>query len=187
MRRAIQERGRAGFTLTELVVVLVIMGIMAAMIIPQMQGSFEVALLRSNARKIISVLSLAHSQAVSHNQARRVRLDGRRATYLLEKQVRSLGRKDKFSPVQDSPGSDGKLDPRISIEVRNLPEQGVNESDSAGERRPEFPEPADSIVFFPDGTAEGKEIWLQDRSGARLVLQVSPVTAGVRIMEPESK
>src|SRR6185369_17540172 len=66
---------QSGFTLTELVVVLVIMGIMAAMVIPQMQGSYEDALLRSSSRKIISALGLAYAQTVSKNQIHRVRLE----------------------------------------------------------------------------------------------------------------
>jgi prepilin-type N-terminal cleavage/methylation domain-containing protein len=40
------------FTLIELMVVIVLIGIMTAMIIPEMKGTFEEALLRSTAREL---------------------------------------------------------------------------------------------------------------------------------------
>src|SRR6266446_1993484 len=63
----------SGFTLMEIMVVLVLLAIMAAVIIPEMKGSFEDALLRSNARKLADVFNLAYSRAVSLNQLHRVR------------------------------------------------------------------------------------------------------------------
>src|SRR5207245_6038186 len=74
MKLSVRIHHRGAFTLTELVVVLVIMGIMAAMIIPQMQGTYEDALLRSSSRKMISALRLTYAHAVSKNQTCRPRL-----------------------------------------------------------------------------------------------------------------
>ncbi len=184
-----RARQQAGFTLTELVVVLVIMGIMAAMIIPQMQGTYEDALLRSSSRKIISALTLAYAQTVSKNQSHRLRLDSRKGKYLLEKKVRGSNVNDGFVPVRDLGGAEGEIDTRISIELRRIAENTSDENpepaseplatDSAG--------PVDAITFYPDGTADGTEILLQDRAGFKLLLQVSPVTGHVEILEPEPK
>ena len=66
----------AAFTLIELMVVMVLIGIMTAMILPEMKGTYEDALLRSTSRELVSVCSLASSHAVSVNQAYRLRLDG---------------------------------------------------------------------------------------------------------------
>jgi prepilin-type N-terminal cleavage/methylation domain-containing protein len=43
------------FTLIEMVVVVVLIAVMAAMIIPEMKGSFDDALLRSTSRDLINV------------------------------------------------------------------------------------------------------------------------------------
>ena len=48
-------------------------------------------------------------------------------------------------------------------------------------------ETVDSVAFFPDGTAEGTQITLQDRSGFKLLMQVNPATGRVQIIEPEPK
>ena len=66
-------------------VVLVLIGIMAALIIPEMKGTFEDALLRSTARKLVSAFNLAASQAVTVNQLHRVRLDRKAGRYILER------------------------------------------------------------------------------------------------------
>ncbi len=82
--------GRAhsgAFTLVELMVVIAIIGIMTAMMIPEMKGTFQDALLRSTSRELINVFDLAYSRAISLNQARRVRLDESSGRYLVEKKV----------------------------------------------------------------------------------------------------
>ena len=52
---------RLGFTLIELMVVIVLVGIMAAAIIPEMKGTYEDALLRSATRELVGVCSIAAS------------------------------------------------------------------------------------------------------------------------------
>jgi len=187
MRRPAKCGERGGFTLVELVVVLVIIGIMAALIIPQMQGSFEDALLRSSGRKVISVLNLAYGQAVSRNQLHRVHLDSLTGKYVVEKRVRGLNSNDGFAPVQDLAGGEGIIDRRISIELRRTVEEAPGENGKSEGQLVELSEPVENIAFFPDGTADGSEILLRDRAGFKLLLQVNPVTGRVQIVEPEPK
>src|SRR5438876_3050066 len=46
---------KLGFTLIELMVVIVLLGILAAMIIPEMKGTYQDAMLRSASRELVSV------------------------------------------------------------------------------------------------------------------------------------
>ena len=62
------RRNRAGFTLIELMVVITIIGIVTAVMIPEMKGSYQDALLRSTSRELINAFDLAYSRAVSLNQ-----------------------------------------------------------------------------------------------------------------------
>ena len=52
------QNGQRAFTLIEMMTVLVLIGIMIAMIIPEMKGTFEDALLRSTSRDLVSVCVL---------------------------------------------------------------------------------------------------------------------------------
>src|SRR5204863_8720326 len=65
VRCFLAERSHSGFTLIELLVVIALFGILSAMIIPEMRGSYEEALLRSTSRQLVNVCNLAYSRAVS--------------------------------------------------------------------------------------------------------------------------
>src|SRR5207248_1474465 len=76
---------RVGFTLIELMVVVVLIGVVTAMILPEMRGTFDDILLRSTGRDLVSAFGLASSQAVTVNQLHRVRLDRASGQYLVER------------------------------------------------------------------------------------------------------
>jgi hypothetical protein len=99
-------------------VVIVLIGILSAMIIPEMKGTYEDALLRSTGRKFMDVLSLAASRAVSINKTIRVRLDQRTSRYVIEERLRSGRVEDEFAPIKGVQDSEGELDRRISVMIR---------------------------------------------------------------------
>ena len=172
---------RHAFTLMEMVVVVVVIGIISAMIIPEMKGTFDDALLRSTSRDLMNAFSLASSRAVSFNQSCRVQLDPQNGRYLVERQIRDGGRED-FVPLKDVSGAEGKLDSRIAVEVRQA---GEDSSENNSDDRTAEQISPDAVSFYSDGTADAAEIWLRDRAGFQLVLQLNPVTARVQLIEPQ--
>jgi type II secretion system protein H len=179
-------RFAAAFTLIELMVVIAIIAVMTAVIIPEMKGTFEDALLRSTARDLISTIDFAHSKAISGNRPHRIRIDTQKHEYVIEKQVPD-GPPDEFTPLPDSMDVRGQLDARISVAMRETPPMPTEDSFAQG---PEFgapPETAtfsrDTIVFKADGTTDAREIVLQDRTGNVLQLRINPITSRVRIVE----
>lgn len=185
--RSLPRDSAGGFTLLELMVVVVLIGVMTAMIIPEMKGTFEDALLRSTSRELVNVFSIAGSRAVSVNQVLQVRLDRQTGQYAVLKRVREGGRESRFVPALDVPGGQGKLDMRISIQI-HIP--GEEAAQAAGETTPLVSEgvpqgagAGDAIAFYPDGTADAREIVLRDTDGFRLGLRINPVTARVHIVE----
>jgi Tfp pilus assembly protein FimT len=160
-------------------VVVVLIGIMTALIIPEMKGTFEDALLRSQCRDLANACQTAYSRAVTLNQVHRVRMDARGEQFYIERRERE----GEFVRLRDVPGSEGKLDSRISVKISKAAEEATEE--------PLFPTATESraadhdetLVFYPDGTSERAEILLQDRDGFRLVLRLNPVTARVQVLE----
>ncbi|MCI0538981.1 MAG: hypothetical protein L0Z50_27555 [Verrucomicrobiales bacterium] len=161
---------------------------MTALILPEMKGTYDDALLRSTSRKLVNVFHLAYSQAVAINQLHQVRFDLKDGRFFIERKSRDRGHATAFAPVQNIPGGEGKLDTRIVVELR----RAAGESSDPPEQAAPLASEADSqtnkgeaIAFYPDGTADAVEIVLRDREGFRLGLRINPTTAHVRIVELE--
>ncbi len=171
---------RRAFTLIEMVVVIVLISIMAAMIIPEMKGSFNDALLRSTGRDLVNVFSFASSRAVGLGQCYRVRFDAPNGRYAVERQIHG-GTGTDFVPLKDVSGAEGRLDSHIAVAI-SAPEESSSGNDlSPGPAAQSLP---DAISFYPDGTADAAEIQLRDPDGFQLLLQLNPVTGRVHISEP---
>ena len=177
---------RLGFTLIELMVVIVLVGIMAAVIIPEMKGTYEDALLRSASRELAGVCSIAASRAISLNEAHRVRFDRKTGRYRIERKT-SEGEPAGFVPAHDVPGSEGEIDARISIEIRISGAEPAEPREagapSTSERDLSVPTPDQAISFYADGTADAAEILLHDREGFRRILRINPTTARLQISQ----
>lgn len=169
------------FTLIELMVVVAIIGIISAMIIPQMQGTFDDALLRSTARDLVNVFSLASSRAVAMNQSYQVRFDTQNKRYAVERQIHD-GTQENYVPLKDVSGSEGKLDSRINITINPAGENPTEDDSGVGPADQSAP---DAISFYPDGTADPAEVRLRDRDGFQVLMQINPVTARVQLTEPQ--
>jgi type II secretion system protein H len=177
---------KRAFTLLELMVVVALIGIVTALILPDMKGTFEDMLLRSTARDLVSACGLASSQAITLHQPHRVRLDFTSGQYLIEKAAHQANYAGGFRPIEDVPGARGDLDERIKVEVHR-----IDDDETAGPvQRPAAqtdlqwrPSQADVLTFYPDGTAESGEVVLHDRQGFGLVLQINRSTGRVRVKE----
>ena len=168
----------------ELMLVLALIAIMAAMIVPEMKGSMEDALLRSSARKVVDVFNLTYSRAVSFNQLYRVLLDQNTGKFRVERKIEDSSDQTDFEPITDQNGFQGQIDPRIMIEIR--PTQGEPSDDQMPEDEPKMFLLRDGIHFYGDGTADGCEILLRDRMGVEVVLQLNPITASIHTLEQET-
>lgn len=185
-----RQKEQGAFTLIELMVVCMLVVILTAVIVPEMRGTFQGSLLRATSRNLVDAFDLAYSHAVSRDEVDRVRLDVRNARYIVEQRVETQGQ-ENFEALTDVPGAEGDLDSRISVEVRNTPDDSTNQttettetmSDQAAARGQSDPDANDAISFYSDGTADDREVVLRDQDGFGLALRVNPITARVKIVE----
>jgi prepilin-type N-terminal cleavage/methylation domain-containing protein len=182
--------GRRGFTLVEMLVVVAIISIMSVVIVAEMHGTFQDALLRATSRELAGACNVASSRAIAINRPCRIHLDRLAHRYFLEWSTRGGS---EFHPARDTPGSSGTLDSRITIQIL---ERGMNSPDDAGEdpsrdsgERDDFlSDPsAEALTFYPDGTADDRQIELADRDGFRLALRINPITSRVQVKAMEHR
>lgn len=183
MKVSSNRTGRGGFSLIELMVVLLLIGIMTALIVPEMKGTYGDAVLRSSARKLIEAINLANSRAITLNQLHQVHLERKPGRYVVERKGQQGER--SFLAVSDISGAQGEIDSRIFVDLHKTTEEqspSTDESQSAYDDMREQ-QSQDAVAFYPDGTADPAEIILRDRDGFRLYLRINPVTARVDLID----
>jgi prepilin-type N-terminal cleavage/methylation domain-containing protein len=173
----------AAFTLIELTVVIVLIGILSALIIPEMKGGYQDALLRSTGRNLINAFNIASSRAISLNQLHRVRLDAKTGRYVIEKRTRETVQGDEFAPLKDVSEAEGTLDARISIQVRTPEQMPADAPEGASSAGAANGLTIDTISFYSDGTADSAELVMRDRQGFRLLLRINATTSRVKLLE----
>jgi type II secretion system protein H len=176
----------AGFTLIELMVVMILIGILSAMILPEMRGTYADSLLRSSGRDLVNVFKLAYSQAVSLNQEHVVRVEEKTGHYVVERRVRDPQNRARFAQLKDISGSSGDIDNGITIKVRRTGDDSAGDVEpgaAPGPMAEHGSQPGNALSFYPDGTADAAEVVLRDRAGFGLRLRIDPVTARVEILE----
>ncbi|MFQ5655107.1 MAG: Tfp pilus assembly protein FimT/FimU [Planctomycetota bacterium] len=179
---------KGGYSLMELMVVIVLVSILTAVIVPQFAGTYQDALLRATGRELMSVMGLAYSQAVTLHTPHRLAVDPGARRYWLEA-LEGEGSARRFGPVLGVPASEGRLDERISVEIRPISGAMAREGgalSAAPQRRSARGGAGQEVISFrPDGTADAREIELRDREGYGLLLRVHPTTARVDVTELE--
>ena len=124
----ITHRRAAGVSLIELMIVLMIMAIVAALVVPMLSGGVSNTQLRSAARQLASGLRLARSEAVSQ----------RRETFLL---LDVAGRRFKV----DRDPQEHALPRDVELKLFTAQKDLVDEKTG-------------SIRFYPDGGSNGGRI-----------------------------
>lgn len=187
------RRPASGFTVLELVIALTVLAILAAMVLPELGRTYRDAVLRADARKVAAAMSLAYSQSVTSGRVHRLRLDGTERRFWLE--LQEEGGERGFVPSLGVPGVSGEIDGSVLATVREpAREREEEEEEVVVEREPLDPprdaaaeEETPSIAFRPDGTADAREVLLEDGDGFALAVRVHPSTSRVRVIEVAGK
>ena len=170
-----------GFTLMEMMIVMVIASIMTVLMIPEMKGSYEEALLRSNARKLGAAFKAAYSGAITTHKQHRVRINQEDSKLIVE--VRTAEIDAPYMPLKQFDRRTSQLHPSVSLRFHKP------KSDFNGQDLP--PVPATNLendedhakgifLFQPDGTCKGSDIELRDRMGFGLLVHLNAITSRVQ-------
>lgn len=173
-----------GLTLIELIVVLIIIGMIAAMVVPRLIGSITRLDLTTTAKNISSALRNARSQAVSEQIIYYAVFDFEKNGCFIhaEKPIED----EKGYPTHESV-TGGTADSPISgaslVKSYFLPESIKIEKALRSDKQ------TDSglfiIEFYPAGNSSGGSVILISEKEHRLKLNVDSITGVVNIEEPD--
>jgi general secretion pathway protein H len=165
-----------GFTLLELLVVVVIITLMSTLVAPRMFGSLAHMNLKTEAKRVAAALRYARSQAISEQTSYVALFD-------LEADRLTIARKDseekpKELPAPVSPADNGQDESgQPAPMVYALPEGITLHKTEAGEEL--FAEEIIGIEFYPDGNSSGGEVILADERGKRYIVWVHFISGEV--------
>ncbi len=179
-KRVAGRPSTAGFTLLELVVVLVILGMALALIAPDMRSGLDNIRYRTAVRKLAASLRYARSQAVHLKETQEVIINGSEGSYKLSPAGRAKGReagkREENNSLDESPSQmEGKV-------VKFPPGLALEEADGSYF----LSRGGDTLVisFYAKGSSSGANLLLKGGDlGYRLIVDV--VTGGVRISSVE--
>lgn len=173
MNRRSPIQARRAFSFVELMFVVVVLGVLAAVALPRFAGAMRGAALQSTARDLAAISSIARQSAVTSQQETMLVLDQEQRRWFLNGPVldererrRAASRSTRVEPLARSDEEQPRrLDDRVRFH-QIAPPNGRVYSDR------------DTVVirFFPNGASSGATIVLADDRDRRMTVEIEAAT-----------
>ncbi len=147
--------GGRGFTLVELIVVIVIVGVLGAMTVPQLTGRAASARLRASANALKTAADYAHGYAMTRNVPTRLVIERQQGRFALAHQPEPVAEPGQWQAVPSAVHRGGSLRPGVSfsrVEVHD---------DVGATDQPETTQ-GEGVTFRPSGEAQAAVIEITD-------------------------
>jgi prepilin-type N-terminal cleavage/methylation domain-containing protein len=155
-----------GFTLIELTIVIVVLGVMLSLIIPRL-GELGEANLKRSARHLTGMIRFLRDEAQARKTVYRLRFDIPEGRYWAEVMTLTTDQAVEFKRLQSEMGSDGRLAGQTTfrdVRVASHPEDRY-------------------IQFTPDGWVENADIHLRDGADKDFTMLVKPLMGTTELRE----
>ncbi|MBD3175344.1 MAG: prepilin-type N-terminal cleavage/methylation domain-containing protein [Armatimonadia bacterium] len=168
---------RRGFTITELMVVMVIMVLLAGLAVPQFVGSMRAERLRTAGRMVVSTAELARSRAVSEARLTRLEFDYENGRLTVYRYLQDAEQEQEpyWEPMTDNLAQARELPGGITIEY-----VGDDPDMSPAER-------VEELIFRPDGSSDQAFIVLEGYDEEILVVEVDDIRFMPRVLDVSSR
>jgi len=177
-----------GFTLLELLVVLIIISLMSALVVPRVVGPMSNLDLKTASKKISSSLRYVRSRAASEKMTYAALFDfDKNRLVIINSAIPSLAEGDSNVNQREAfdktliESLDNEKDGTGALTTYNLPE-GVKLAKGVS-REGDFNSGFFRIFFFPGGGSSGGEITVANERGRQYKINVDFITGTVMLSE----
>ena len=168
--RRFSPRGRqTGFTLLELIVVLVLLGIIAVLVAPGLGGSLENAKLKTASRELLAALRVQRSEAIAQGRIITLRFTSDESNYRIDGE-----------PVRLAEGLSVVYQAATGAVSQGVQGSGVQGPGVQGEPLPVTGN--NDLAFYPDGSSSGALLQLRLGDGLRYI-RIDWLTGAVSLLE----
>jgi len=189
MRSSSPQQAGRGFTMIELMIVLVIMGFVLALAGPMVTRGLSGLTLKTAAKKVAAALRYARSQAVNRAQPYSVIFDREHGRIVIRGIPRPIPLPDQAEQEAEpeEKAADEAEAQKPEIKIVELPEGiTLKEIMVGGIEITGTKDELAQLVFYPDGTSQGGELVLADSRERQYQVKVAFLTGVVTIEEPEA-
>jgi general secretion pathway protein H len=179
------RRNQRGFTLLELIVVLVIISLMSALVVPKLAGPMSNLDLKTASKKISASLRYVRSHAASEKTTYVALFDFDKNRLViinppLVKEDFDINNRGAFDRMLLEP-PDNEKDRPGGLKTYNLPD-GVKLAKGVS-REGDFNSGFFRIFFFPSGGSSGGEVTVANERGRQYKITVDFITGTVQLAE----
>jgi type II secretion system protein H len=182
------RRNHRGFTLLELLVVLIIIGLMSAVVVPRLVGPMSNLDLKTASQKISASLRYVRSNAASGKTTYAALFDfdqnrlvlANAADSPLAREDFQIGNRASFDRALADPPDSEKERPG-DVKTYTLPD-GVKFAKGVS-REGDFNSGLFRIFFYPSGGSSGGEITVANERGRQYKINVDFITGTVQLLE----
>ncbi|MFH1037077.1 MAG: GspH/FimT family protein [PVC group bacterium] len=156
-----------GFSLIELSVVLILIGVVVMVTFPKLAGLFSGRRLKGFCRELAGTLDYTRSRAVIEGRPQTFYIDGERKEYWVGRPEEASG--DFGGSEEDAVIRKWKIPEGISVKRLELGTRVVDRYTPV-------------IRFYPRGNSNGADIFLETDQGDRAVIKVKPYTGRSQVV-----
>lgn len=170
-----QRRGserRRGFTLYEVIIVLVVLLVVSGIVVPSFSGLLPSVRVRKAGEEILSTIAKARDDSVLTSRRFRIVFTKEPAAYRLEYEPDPMNEPATFRALAGDWGVESALPDGVTF--ASLEGAGSD------------PETSEEVLeFSPDGTAAAMTIVLAHENGDQVTIEIDPADGRARVVEPE--
>lgn len=160
---AFQRRGYRGFTFVELIFVVTLLAILAAVTLPQFRRSFDSLVLQNFISDFTALAGYAQAKAITNGYKARINFDLPQKRLLAETRV--VYQDASGNPAEEwSPDKSKVIPDSVLVDLK---------------------EGTGKIVFSPDGTSDQADFEIKGKYGGKYSVSIDPGTGYVNVKQTE--